>query len=134
MSTSTVEYLGELRTKCTHLKSGVEIFTDAPTDNNGKGEAFSPTDLVATAYASCMLTIIGIYCDNHDIKFNHGVASVNKIMESNPRRIGTIEISIDFSGNKWDVDIQKRVIRAGETCPVAKTLGDNVAVVFNYKF
>ena len=134
MSTSTVEYLGELRTKCTHMKSGLELITDAPADNNGKGEAFSPTDLVATAFASCMLTIIGIYCENHNISFDHGIASVNKIMESNPRRIGTIEISIDFSGNNWEVDIQKRIIRAGEACPVAKTLGDNVAMVFNYKF
>ena len=134
MSTSTVEYLGELRTKCTHLKSGVETITDAPTDNNGKGAAFSPTDLVATAYASCMLTIIGIYCESHNINFQHGSAAVNKIMESNPRRIGTIEITIDFSQNNWNSDIQKRIIRAGETCPVAKTLGENVALVFNYKF
>lgn len=134
MATSRVEYLGDLRTKCTHVKSGTEIFTDAPTDNNGKGEAFSPTDLVATAYASCMLTIIGIYCNNHDIHFDHAEASVNKIMESNPRRIGKIEISIDFSNNNWDADTQKRVIRAGETCPVAKTLGDNVAIEFNYQF
>ena len=134
MSISKVEYLGGLRTKCVHLKSGVEIITDAPADNNGKGEAFSPTDLVATVYASCMLTIIGIYCENHSIHFEYAVASVNKIMESNPRRIGKIEISIDFSRNNWDSEIQKRIIRAGETCPVAKTLGDNIEVEFNYQF
>ncbi|MDC0100175.1 OsmC family protein, partial [Crocinitomicaceae bacterium] len=67
MATSKVEYLGGLRTKATHLKSGSEIVTDAPVDNNGKGEAFSPTDLMATAYASCLLTIIGIFCANHDL-------------------------------------------------------------------
>ena len=63
MITSKVEYLGDLRTKCTHLQSQTEIITDAPIDNNGKGEAFSPTDLVATAYASCMITIMGIFCN-----------------------------------------------------------------------
>ena len=66
MATSKVEYLGGLRTKCTHLKSGQEVITDAPVDNNGKGEAFSPTDLVATAYVSCMYTIIGIYCEKSE--------------------------------------------------------------------
>ena len=67
MATAVVEYLGGLRTKCTHVKSGTEIITDAPTDNNGLGESFSPTDLVATAYTSCILTIVGIYCNNHNI-------------------------------------------------------------------
>lgn len=134
MATAKVEYLGALRTKCTHLKSGMEIFTDAPVDNNGKGEAFSPTDLVATAYASCMLTIIGIYCESHHIEFNYGIAEVNKVMESNPRRIAKLEIMIDFSGNNWDKSIHQRIINAGEACPVARTLENGVEVVFEYKF
>lgn len=134
MATAKVEYLGALRTKCTHLKSGMEIVTDAPIDNNGKGEAFSPTDLVATAYVSCMLTIIGIYCENHQIEFNSGIAEVNKIMGSNPRRIAKLEISIDFSGNNWDESIHQRIINAGETCPVARTLENGVEVEFEYKF
>ena len=115
MATSKVEYLGSLRTKCTHLKSGTEIITDAPIDNNGKGEAFSPTDLVATAYTSCMLTIVGIYCDNHGIDFKYGVAEVNKIMGSNPRKIERLEIVIDFSKNNWDESIHQRIINAAET-------------------
>ncbi len=134
MATSKVEYLGSLRTKCTHLKSGTEIITDAPVDNNGKGEAFSPTDLVATAYISCMLTIVGIYCDNHNIDFKHGVAEVNKIMGSNPRRIEKLEIVVDFSGNNWDESIHQRIIKAAETCPVAKTIENDVEVLFEYQF
>jgi putative redox protein len=71
MLTSTVKYLGDLRTECTHLKSNTIIVTDAPVDNKGKGSTFSPTDLVATAYASCMLTIMGIYCNEHQLEFKH---------------------------------------------------------------
>ena len=71
MITSKVTYLGNLRTSCEHLASGTKIITDAPVDNQGKGEAFSPTDLVATSFASCMITIIGIYCDNHQLNFQH---------------------------------------------------------------
>lgn len=134
MATSRIEYLGDLRTKCTHLKSGVELVTDAPVDNNGKGASFSPTDMAATAYASCMITIIGIYCNDNDISFKKGTAEVNKVMVSNPRRIGTIEIALDFSGNNWTESEQRQVRNAGENCPVAKTIGEDVAVVFNYQF
>jgi uncharacterized OsmC-like protein len=131
MITAEVEYLGGLRTKCTHVNSNTSIITDAPIDNNGLGQAFSPTDLVATAYASCMLTIIGIYCKEHGVFFEYAKASVEKIMEANPRRIGKIVIHIDFKGNNWtDLEAEK-VIRAGKACPVAKTLGDNVAVEFS---
>jgi len=101
MITAEVEYLGELRTKCTHIQSGTEIITDAPKDNHGKGESFSPTDLVATAYASCMLSIIGIYCMQHSVPFKHGKATVEKIMDSNPRRIGKLIIHLDLNGNDW---------------------------------
>ena len=134
MATARVEYLGELRTKCTHLKSGAEFITDAPVDNNGKGDAFSPTDLVAAAYASCMVTIIGIYCNHHGIEFKSGVIEINKIMESAPRRIGKLELNLDFSGNNWTEDEQLRIRRAGEACPVAITLRENVEVSFTYKF
>ena len=134
MATSKVEYLGELRTKCTHLKSGTEIFTDAPTDNNGKGEVFSPTDLLATAYGSCMLTIIGIYCNNHNLEFKHGNAEVNKIMGVDPRRVAKLEINLDLSGNGWDEHTQLVVKRAGEACPVAKSVDPLMEIEFNYQF
>lgn len=134
MATSTVEYLGNLRTKCTHLGSGTEFLTDAPLDNNGKAETFSPTDLVATAYASCMITIIGIYCDSNEIEFNSAKAEVNKIMASNPRRISEIEIFLDLSNNGWS-DIQQEKVRiAGEACPVAKSVHDGMEITINYQF
>lgn len=132
MATAKVEYLGGLRTKCTHLQSGTEIITDAPLDNKGRGEAFSPTDLVATSYASCMITIMGIYCNEHGHRFDHCNASVVKIMASDPRRIGKIIIEMDLSGNEWDELTKEKVIRAGKACPVAKTLGDNVIVEFKF--
>ena len=132
MVTSEVEYLGGLRTKCTHMLSGTEIFTDAPIDNKGQGQAFSPTDLIATAYASCMITIMGIYCNENNVRFDFAKASVQKIMISNPRRIGKIILEIDLKGNDWTALEAEKVIRAGKACPVAKTLGENVEVEFQF--
>jgi putative redox protein len=132
MITSKIDYLGGLRTSATHLASGTTIITDAPVDNHGKGEAFSPTDLVATSYASCMLTIIGIYCQSHNLPFTHGNAEVTKIMSTDaPRRIEKLIITLDISKNDWDETQTKHVIAAGKACPVAKTLGDNVVVELN---
>lgn len=134
MITSEVKYLGNLRTACTHVQSGTEIITDAPIDNKGRGEAFSPTDLVATSYASCMITIMGIFCNEHEIEFVHADAKVQKIMGTAPRRIERIVIELDLTGNKWTEETAERVIRAGKACPVAKTLGDNVAVDFTFNY
>lgn len=130
--TSTVNYLGDLRTECTHNASGIKIITDAPIDNHGKGQAFSPTDLVATSLASCMLTIIGIYCQNHAIEFKYGHVEIEKIMGTNPRRIEKINLNIDLSKNLWDDATRLKVITAGKACPVAKTLEDNVIMDFNF--
>lgn len=132
MVTSEVKYLGELRTQCTHLSSGEIILTDAPVDNKGKGQKFSPTDLVATAYASCMMTIMGIYCQEHGLNFSNGFAKVTKIMASNPRRIGKIVIDMDLSGNGWSSVESEKVIRAGKACPVAKTLDNGVEIEFEF--
>lgn len=131
MATSTIKYLGNLRTECTHLSSGTVIQTDAPVDNHGKGEQFSPTDLVATAYASCMITIMGIYCNERAIEFTHAEASVTKIMAASPRRIGKLEIKLDLSKNNWDAETAESVIRAGKACPVAKTLSSEVEIEFD---
>lgn len=130
MVTSTVEYLGELRTKCSHTFSGTEIYTDAPLDNKGKAETFSPTDLVATSLASCMFTIMGIYCNEHGLTLKSAKASVVKIMASNPRRIQKIEVQIDLYDNDWSETERKKVIAAGRACPVAKTLEGNVEIEF----
>ena len=129
---SKVSYLGNLRTSCTHLTSGNSIITDAPKDNFGKGEAFSPTDLVATSLASCMLTIIGIYCKNNGLNFVNGNIDIEKIMSFSPRKIEKILLTIDLSGNNWDELTKKKVIAAGKACPVAKTLDGNVEMEFNF--
>ncbi len=134
MSTARVEYLGDLRTKCTHLKSGTEILTDAPIDNNGKGEAFSPTDLVATSYASCMITIIGIYCNQHGLFFKNAVAEVTKTMGTAPRRITEIIIELNLSGNNWTEEEQEKVLRAAKACPVAKSVHEEITIVFDITF
>jgi putative redox protein len=132
MATSTVKYLGGLRTECTHLQSGTVIQTDAPLDNNGKGERFSPTDLVATAYASCMFTIIGIYCNEHGYLFEHGMATITKIMAASPRRIGKLLIEIDLSGNHWDHSTAEKIIRAGKACPVARSINEDMEIEMTF--
>ncbi|MEY3584983.1 MAG: hypothetical protein RLZZ243_47 [Bacteroidota bacterium] len=132
MATARVSYLGNLRTSCEHLASGTKILTDAPVDNQGKGEAFSPTDLVATSLASCMITIMGIYCQNHDISFESCEATVEKHMGTGPRRIEKIVVNLDLNGNNWDDVTRKKVIMAGRTCPVALTLEGNVELEFNF--
>ena len=134
MVTSKVEYLGDLRTKCTHLKSGVEIITDAPVDNNGKGDAFSPTDLLATAYASCLITIVGIYCNAHDVNFEFCESEVTKTMGVNPRRISKLDIYLDFSKNKWDGKTQIKIQNVGEACPVAKSVDPEMEIEITYLF
>jgi uncharacterized OsmC-like protein len=130
--TSKVVYLGDLRTECTHIQSGTKIITDAPLDNQGKGEAFSPTDLLATSLASCMMTIIGIYCKNHEINFDSCTAEIEKIMGINPRKVEKIIVHMDFTGNNWDSSTLEKVIIAGKTCPVAKTIEDSVQIEFNF--
>lgn len=130
--TSKVSYLGNLRTSCTHLASGTTIITDAPVDNHGKGETFSPTDLVATSLASCMMTIMGIYCQEHEIEFNFCEASILKIMAASPRRIEKVVVEMDLKGNDWDEKTIQKVIAAGRACPVARTLEGNVELEFKF--
>ncbi|MDC0302291.1 OsmC family protein [bacterium] len=132
MQISEVSYLGNLRTACKHLKSGDTFITDAPTDNNGKGEAFSPTDILATSLASCAMTIIGIYCNNNNITFENCEASVQKLMGNKPRKVDQIIIEMKLSENNWDNDTLKKVIEAARTCPVELTLKNNVQI--EYKF
>lgn len=130
----TTKYLGGLRTEAVHLKSSNKIITDAPTDNNGKGEAFSPTDLVSSALSSCMMTLMGMAAEREGIALEGLTAEVTKIMAANPRKIA--EIQINFS--KPDLhatDIQKEKLkRAALTCPVALSLSDSIrqTVTFNF--
>ena len=128
---SKVKYKGELRTKAEHLRSGKTIITDAPIDNQGKGEAFSPTDLVATALASCMLTIMGIVAERDGIKLEGTIAEVEKNMAENPRRIGEIKIKIKFS-QKLNPDEREKLERAAKTCPVSGSLNENLKETFEF--
>ena len=123
--TSKVIYKGALRTEATHIRSGNIIITDAPTDNKGKGETFSPTDLVATALASCMLTIMGIKADEMNINIDGTSANIKKIMGSGPRRIAQliIVINIPISANEKTKYILEK---AALTCPVDKSLSDSM--------
>ncbi|MDB2408538.1 OsmC family protein [Crocinitomicaceae bacterium] len=132
MQISEVSYLGNLRTACKHLKSGDTFITDAPTDNNGKGEAFSPTDILATSLASCAMTIIGIYCNKNNISFENCEASVIKLMGNNPRKVDQIIIEMKLSENNWDDSTLEKVLKAARTCPVELTLKNNVQI--EYKF
>ncbi|RXG16327.1 putative OsmC-like protein [Leeuwenhoekiella aestuarii] len=133
--TSKVVYLGDLRTECEHLKSGDKFITDAPIDNNGKGEAFSPTDTVATALASCMLTVMGIKAAQlNGVELKGSSASVTKIMNAEPRRIARIEIELNLQGVHNDKD-RKILENTAKTCPVLNSLHPDMekAVSFNWK-
>lgn len=134
MPTSKVTYLGDLRTSSVHTQSGSIIISDAPSDNNGKGEAFSPTDTVANALASCMFTVMGIKARDLDLDFSGSTAEVTKIMASDPRRIS--EIHVTFSMNLSPDEKNKTILeRTANTCPVLYSLHPDIKkiVVFNWK-
>jgi putative redox protein len=126
MSTMNGQYMGSLRTQAKHEKSGNTLITDAPTDNNGKGEAFSPTDLVCVALSSCMLTTMGILAEREGINMVGMTSEIKKIMDANPRRIKEIQITLSHA-NLIATDIQKEKLRrAAHTCPVALSLADTL--------
>ena len=136
MKTSTVIYDGNLRTIATHLQSGSSIETDAPLDNQGKAERFSPTDLVATALGSCMLTIMGIKARDMNIDLVDTKIEIEKIMKSEPRRIGGINLTFSFP-DKLQLTEKERTIleRAAHTCPVINSIHPDieVKVLFNWE-
>ena len=122
---SRVEYKGELRTEAVHLKSGKTIITDAPIDNKGKGDAFSPTDLVATALGSCMITIMGIVAEREGITLDGTTAEVEKVMATSPRRIGEVKIKIKFI-QKLNRDQRDKLERVAKNCPVSGSLSEDL--------
>jgi putative redox protein len=134
MKTSKITYLGNLRTEAVHLQSGIKIITDAPTDNNGKGEAFSPTDLMSTSLGSCMLTIMGIVAQRHEINIEGTTIDITKIMEANPRRVGEIIVEFQMPKNNYSDKDKQLLENAAKTCPVAQSLKAELkqTVVFNY--
>ena len=134
--TSRITYKGNLRTECVHLQSKNYILTDAPTDNSGKGEYFSPTDLIATSLGSCILTTLGIFGkkENRKWDFTGTQIKVAKVMYNNPRRIGEIHMDIDFPPNDWSVADQKVIERVARTCPVRISLNPEIKIIELYNF
>jgi putative redox protein len=133
--TSQIIYEGNLRTVATHLQSGTVIETDAPTDNQGKGERFSPTDLVATALGNCMLTIMGIKARDMNVNLEGTKIDITKIMVTDPRRIGEIKVAFHFPESLKSDEKQKSILeRAALTCPVFESLHPNLkkSVEFNW--
>jgi uncharacterized OsmC-like protein len=135
MTTSTVVYKDELSTECTHVRSDSVITTDAPTDNKGLGRTFSPTDLLATALGSCMITLINIRANESQLDIKGTNAEVIKIMGTAPRRVAEVKIKIEIADNGL-TDAQRSVLeKAALTCPVALSLSDSLkqTVSFNYR-
>jgi putative redox protein len=134
MKTSKIVYNGNLRTEATHLKSGKTIITDAPVDNNGKGEAFSPTDLLATSLGCCMVTIMGIVANNNNINIDGTTMEITKVMESNPRRVSEVIVEFKMNGTAYSDKEKQLLENAAHTCPVAKSLSADLkqTVIFNY--
>jgi len=126
MATSSLIYTGELRTVAIHLQSGVEIITDAPTDNQGKGEAFSPTDLLATSLGCCMLTIMGINARNNGMDIDGTKVEVTKIMTTNPRSVSEIGIVVTLPNKSYSEKERKMLEIAALNCPVAKSLHPDI--------
>lgn len=133
--TSKVQYVGELRTVCEHTASHSSIETDAPTDNHGKGGKFSPTDLVATSLASCMLTVMGLAGQNLGFSIDGATATVEKFMGTDPRRIVKIRIVIDFPDIEYS-EKEKQIIRhSAKMCPVGQSLHPDLEqeIIFNFE-
>lgn len=127
-------YIGGLRTQATHIASQNAIITDAPIDNNGKGEAFSPTDLLAASLGSCMLTIMGIAANTHGFSIDGTKIHITKIMEANPRRVSEVAIEFVFPTNNYSDKEKLLIQKAAESCPVALSLHPDLkqTIKFNW--
>lgn len=135
MATIKTIYQGDLRTISTHLATGNELITDAPKDNHGKGEAFSPTDLLSASLGACMMTLMGIAANTHQIDLYNVSIEVTKIMAADPRRVAEIVVVFDIKGKNYS-DHEKLILeRAARTCPVALSLHPDLkqSVTFNWK-
>ena len=126
MHTSEVIYKGNLRTVCTHIKSGQQIITDAPIDNNGKGEAFSPTDLMSTSLGTCMLTVMGIVAKRNNINMDGTKVEILKVMAENPRRVSEIYLDMFLPTNNYTQKEKDLLEHTALTCPVAKSLHPDI--------
>jgi len=131
--TSQVTYRGDLRTECVHIRSNSRYNTDAPIDNNGRGEAFSPTDTVATGLASCMMTVMGIKAPGLGVDLIGSTAEVTKHMEANPRRISKIEVRLGLPGNVSEKN-RKILEHTANTCPVNQSLHPDIERVIEFRW
>jgi uncharacterized OsmC-like protein len=134
MLTIKTTYLGNLRTEAEHLQSGAKIITDAPTDNHGRGEAFSPTDLFSAAYASCALTIIGIATQTHGFNIDGTVVETTKIMGENPRRVAELIVNFIFPHNNYSDKERKIIEGAIKGCPVVNSLPKELKITRTLSF
>jgi len=132
MATSSIKYIHPLKTNATHNRSGNSLITDAPVDNNGKGEYFSPTDLAATSLASCLMTVMGIYADQNNLDLGEINCELQKEMASNPRRIKAITIEVNWKTSLAEKDIEK-LKKVGLNCPVSNSLNPEIEqnITFN---
>ncbi|VBB05929.1 Hypothetical protein LUCI_1140 [Lucifera butyrica] len=135
MATVQTKYLGGLRTESVHLQSGSQLITDAPTDNHGRGEAFSPTDLLATAYGGCVLTIIGIAAQTHGFTIDGAEMHITKVMGTNPRRVVELNAEIILPHNEYSAKERKIIELAPKECPVGNSLHPDIkkTVTFTYR-
>ncbi|MBS1612418.1 MAG: OsmC family protein [Bacteroidetes bacterium] len=130
--TAKVIYEGQLRTRMTHLYSGTEVITDAPLDNHGLAQAFSPTDIVATGLASCMLTVMGIKARDMSVDITGTTAEVTKVMAVEPRRISEVHVTLTFPKNNY-TDKEKTILEnTAKTCPVAHSLHPDIKQVLQF--
>jgi uncharacterized OsmC-like protein len=134
METLKIKYVGDLRTEAFHIASGANIITDAPLDNHGKGEAFSPTDLLCSALGSCMLTIMGIAANTHQFKLIGAEVKVTKIMVSQPRRVGEIIVDFHFPDLSFSDKQLKILEQAAYTCPVYLSLHPEIIKTIRFNF
>lgn len=134
MATVIAKYLGDLRVECVHPASGARIITDAPVDNQGKGEAFSPTDLCATALAACAMTIIGIYGQSHNVNVTGTEVEVQKTMSANPRRIAKVEVTFHMPDRPYSDKEKTSIERCAHSCPVHLSLHPETEQVFTFKW
>ena len=135
METVRTKYIGELRTEALHVRSGNRIITDAPVDNQGRGEFFSPTDLLATSLGSCMLTIMGISARTHGFNIDGTDVKITKIMGTNPRRVLEIVVELTFPHNNYSAKERKLLELASKECPVANSLHPDLKqnIIFKFK-
>ena len=133
--TSQVSYQGELRTLATHLQSESVFETDAPTDNQGKGERFSPTDLIGTSLAACMITTMAIRAKDLEEKLNGVIIKTKKIMTTNPRKISQIDIIFEWPNNSvFSSEDQKRLDQIAMTCPVKESIHPSIEIAITYNW